>query len=328
VRRREFIALLGGAVALTWPRAMNAEKAGSSYRISFLALVPEEDKTLMSAMLERLHELGYREDTNMVLQYRSAEGSPERLAPLALELVRGKPDVLVAGFGTLAAKAAKETTATIPIVFTTVGDPVGAGIIASLARPGGNVTGLTDQARDVQGKRLQFLLELVPGKQDIAALLNPDTPFSRLALEEAKAAAEHAHIRLHVLEVRTADQISESFDNARKTAAAGMLILEDPLIYSVRAQIASLAASSRLPTIFVYKDSVEAGGLMSYGPERRHLYRRAAEYVDKILKGSKPSDLPVEQPTKFELVINLKTAKALGLDVPSALLASADEVIE
>ena len=246
MRRREFITLVGGAVALTWPRAMNAEKAGNSYRISFLALVPEEDKTLMSALLERLHELGYREDTNMVFHYRSAEGSPERLAPLALELVRDKPDVLVAGFGTLAAKAAKEATATIPVVFTTVGDPVGAGIVASLARPGGNVTGLTDQARDVQGKRLQLLLELVPGKQDIAALLNPDTPFSRLALEEAKAAAEHAHIRLHVLEVRTADQISESFGNARKAAAAGMLILEDPLIYSVRAQIASLAAGSKL----------------------------------------------------------------------------------
>jgi putative tryptophan/tyrosine transport system substrate-binding protein len=327
IGRRQFITLLGGAV-LTWPRAMNAEKAGSSYRISFLALVPEEDKTLMRALLERLHELGYREDTNMVFQYRSAEGNSERLVPLAVELVRDKPDVLVAGFGTLAAKAAKEATATIPVVFTTVGDPVGAGIVASLARPGGNVTGLTDQARDVQGKRLQLLLELVPDKQDIAALLNPDTPFSRLALEEAKAAAEHAHIRLHVLEVRTADQISEGFENARKAAAAGMLILEDPLIYSIRGQIAALAAGSRLPTIFVYKDSVEAGGLMSYGPERRHLYRRAAEYVDKILKGAKSADLPVEQPTKFELVINLKTAKTLGLDVPATLLARADEVIE
>jgi putative tryptophan/tyrosine transport system substrate-binding protein len=327
VNRREFITLLGGA-ALTWPRAMNAETPVKSHRIGFLALVPEEDKTLMSALLERLHELGYREDTNMVFQYRSAEGSPERLAPLALELVRDKPDVLVAGFGTLAAKAAKEATATIPVIFTTVGDPVGAGIVASLARPGGNVTGLTDQARDVQGKRLQLLLEFVPGKQDIAALLNPDTPFSRLALEEAKAAAEQAHIRLHVLEVRNANQIFESFGNARKAAAVGMLILEDPLIYSARAQIASLAAGSKLPTMFVYKDSVEAGGLMSYGPQRRLLYRRAAEYVDKILKGAKPSELPVEQPTKFELVINLKTAKALGLDVPPSLLARADEVIE
>ena len=327
VRRREFIALLGGAAA-AWPRALNAEQAGSSYRISFLALVPEEDKTLMKALLERLHEFGYREGTNMVFAYRSAEGRPERLAPLAMELVRDKPDVLVAGFGTLAAQAAKAATATVPVVFTTVGDPVGAGIIASLGRPGGNVTGLTDQARDVQGKRLQLLLELVPGKQDIAVLLNPDTPFSRLALEEAKAAAEYAHIRLQVLEVRTADQISESFEHARKAAAAGMLILEDPLIYSIRRQIAALAAGSRLPAIYVYKDSVEAGGLMSYGPERRHLYRRAAEYVDKILKGAKPADLPVEQPTKFEFVINLKTAKALGLTVPDKLLVAADEVIE
>jgi putative ABC transport system substrate-binding protein len=326
IGRRKFLAtLLGGAAA--WPLAARAQQAARSYRISFLALTPGEDRTLMQA-LERLHELGYREGTSMTFKYRSAEGHPERLAPLAMELVQDKPDVLVAGFGTLAAQAAKAATTTIPVVFTTVGDPLGAGIIASLARPGGNVTGLTDQARDVQGKRLQLLQELIPGKHDIAVLLNPDTPFSQLALEEAKAAAEYGHIHLVVVEVRTADQISEKLEDAVKSAVAGLLVMEDPVIYSARGKIADLSARFRLPAIYVYKDSVEAGGLMSYGPDRRHIYRRAAEYVDKILKGTKPADLAVEQPIKFEFVINLKTAKALGLTIPPGVLAIADEVIE
>ena len=328
LKRREFIALLGGAVAVC-PLAARAQQqsGGKSHRVSFLALVPGEDTTLMKALLGRLHELGYREGTNLIFEYRSAEGNPERLAPLAMELIQAKPDVLVAGFGTLAAKAAKAATTTIPVVFTTVGDPLGAGIVASLGRPGGNVTGLTDQARDVQGKRLQLLLELIPAKNNIAVLLNPDTPFSRLALEEAKTAAEHGDIRLHVFEARTADQIMERIEVAAKETA-GLLILEDPLIYSIRGKIADLAMRSRLPTMGVYRDSVEAGGLMSYGPDRRQIYRQAAEYVDKILKGAKPADLPVEQPTKFELIINRKTAKALNLTVPDKLLALADEVIE
>jgi ABC-type uncharacterized transport system substrate-binding protein len=324
--RREFITLLGGAAA-AWPLAVHAQQAGRSYRISFLALVPGEDATLMTALLERLHELGYGQGTNMTFKYRSAEGHPERLAPLAMELVQDRPDVLVAGFGTLAAQAAKAATTTIPVVFTTVGDPLGAGIIASLARPGGNVTGLTDQARDVQGKRLQLLRELIPGKPDIAVLLNPDTPYSRLALEEAKAAAEYGHFRLVVFEARTPEQVLERVEDAAKSAA-GLLVMEDPVIYSVRGKIADLSARFRLPAIYVYKDSVEAGGLMSYGPDRRHIYRRAAEFVDKILKGAKPTELAVEQPTKFEFVINLKTARALGLAIPDGVLALADEAIE
>jgi putative tryptophan/tyrosine transport system substrate-binding protein len=186
--RRKFLATLGGAAA--WPLVARAQQPAKSYRVGFLALIPGEDTTLMKPLLERLHELGYSERTNMTFMYRSAEGDPERLAPLASELVQDNPDVLVAGFGTLAARAAKAATKTIPVVFTTVGDPLGAGIVASLSRPGGNVTGLTDQARDVQGKRLQLLLEVVPDKHEVAVLLNPDTPYSRLALEEAKAAAE------------------------------------------------------------------------------------------------------------------------------------------
>jgi putative ABC transport system substrate-binding protein len=278
--------------------------------------------------MERLRELGYSEGGNMTLDYRSAEGHPERLAALAAELIDGRPDVLVAGFGTLAARAAKTATSTVPVVFVTVGDPLGAGIVASLARPGGNVTGLTDQARDVQGKRLQLLLELLTDKREIAALLNPQTPFSRLALEEAQSAADQAHVHLQVLEATTAEAIVERIEVAAKTAAAGLLILEDPLIYSIRGKIAELAVRLHLPAIFVYRDSAEAGGLIAYGPDRRHIYRRAAEYVDRILKGTRPADLPVEQPTKFELVINLRTARALGIQIPPTLLALADEVIE
>jgi putative ABC transport system substrate-binding protein len=327
IERREFITLLGGTVA--WPAVARAQQpAGLTYRVGFLALIPGEDRTLMAALLERLHELGYSERSNMSFKYRSAEGDPERLAPLARELLDDKPDVLIAGFGTLAARAAKAATTVVPVVFTTVGDPLGAGIVASLNRPGGNVTGLTDQARDVQGKRLQLLLELLPGKRDIAVLINPDTPFSRLGLEEAKAAAEQSRVRLDVLEARTAEQIAARIEAAAQTSAAGLLVLEDPLIYSVRGKIAELAARVRLPAMLVYRDSAEAGGLMSYGPDRRQIYRRAAEYVDRILKGTKPADLPVEQPTRFEFVINLRTAKTLGLTVPDKLLALADEVIE
>jgi putative ABC transport system substrate-binding protein len=188
MRRRQFISLLGGAAALLRPPELEAQETAPQHRVAFLALVPGEDRTLLPALIGRLRELGYSEGRNMTLAYRSAEGHPERLPALAAELIDGRPDVLVAGFGTLAARAAKTATGTVPVVFVTVGDPLGAGIVASLARPGDNVTGLTDQARDVQGKRLQLLLELVTNKREIAALLNPDTPFSRLALEEAQAA--------------------------------------------------------------------------------------------------------------------------------------------
>src|SRR5207237_8874513 len=227
MKRRELLSLLGGAI-VTWPAKLNAQRPERSYRISYLAL--GEDRTFAKVLLQRLHELGYSEGANMIFEYRSAEGRPERLGPVAMELVQAKPDVMVAGFGTLAAKAAKAATTTIPVVFTTVGDPLGAGIVTSLGRPGGNVTGLTDQAKDVQGKRLQFLTELVPDKYEIAALLNPDTPFSQLALQEAKAAAEYAHVHLQVLEARTAEQVMERLEDAARAGAAGLLILEAPTI--------------------------------------------------------------------------------------------------
>ena len=324
--RRAFIAGVTGGL-LAAPLAAEAQPAGKVYRVCFLALTPGEDTTSMQPLLERLHELGYGEGKNMAFEYRSAEGHPERLSQMARELVRGRPDVLIAGFGTLTAQAAKAATMTIPIVFTTVGDPVGAGLVSSLGRPGGNVTGLSG-VTEILGKHLQLLKELSPGNQVIAVLMNPETPFTRLALKEIKTAAEAHRIRVVILEARTAEQVPREFQAAVTATAGGLLVLGDPLMYSLRREIADLSAQFRLPAVYPSREWAEAGGLLSYGADLRQLYRRAAEYVDKILKGAKPADLPVEQPNKFELVINLKTAKALGLTIPPSLLQRADQVIE
>jgi len=327
MKRREFITLLGYA-ASSVPLAARAQQPNKTYRVSYLALLSGEDATLAKPFLQRLQELGYGEGKNMMLEYRSAEGRPERLAQLAAELTQANPDVLVTGFGTLAAKAAAAATKSIPIVFTSVGDPVGAGLVASLARPGANVTGVSAQANDIAAKRLQILEDLVPGKQIIAVLLNPDTPFSASALREVRSAAEQGHQPLAVFEARTTDEVSAGIEAAIKLGVAGLLTLDDPLLLSAKRKIVDLVATARLPTIYGIRDFAEAGGLMSYGVDRRQLSRRAAEYVDKILKGARPADLPVEQPTKFEFIINLKTAKALGIEIPPPLLATADEVIE
>ena len=328
MRRRDFIIWLGGGAAAAWPLAADAQQMRSPYRIVFLGLLPGENTTLMKSLLERLNELGYRQGQNMIFDYRSAEGVSERLPQLASDAVRSNPDVLITGFGTLTAKAAKAATSTIPIVFTAVGEPVGAGVVASLGRPGANITGMSAQATDIVGKRLQILQELVPGDKAIAVLFNPETPFSALALQELRAAAQARPTALVVFEARTADQVSASFEAAVKAGTGGLLMLEDHLTYGLRPQIAELAARFRLPTIAIVRDFPEAGGLVSYGIDLRQMNRRAAEYVDKILNGAKPADLPVEQPTKFELVINLKTARTLGLTVPPSLLSIADEVIE
>jgi putative tryptophan/tyrosine transport system substrate-binding protein len=326
--RRQFITLLGGGAA-TWPLAVRAQQMRGPYRIGFLGLLPGENtSTFMKSLLERLNELGYREGDNMIFDYRSAEGASERLPQLAADAVRARPDVLITGMGTLAAKAAKAATSTIPIVFSAVGDPVGAGLVASLGRPGANVTGMSAQASDIGGKRLQILQELVPPDKAVAVLLNPETPFSASALEELRIAAQAGPTALVVFEAKTADQVSAGFEAAVKAGTAGLVLLDDPLTLGLRRQVTELAARFRLPTIYTLKDFPEVGGLMSYGIDLRQMNRRAAEYVDKILKGAKPADLPVEQPTKFELVINLNAAKALGLTVPPTLLARADEVIE
>src|SRR5689334_17755173 len=322
MRRREFVTLIGSAT--TWPLVAWAQPS-RLFRIGYLAFVTGEDSTVIA---QRLQELGYQQGKNLEFTYRSAEGRPELLASLAANLVDTRPDVLVAGYGTLPAKAAKALTSTIPIVFASVGDPVGAGLIQSLNRPGGNVTGVTSEASDIMGRRLQILDELVPGKRTVAVLMNPDTPFSAQALRELKASATETAQSIQVFEARNADQVVIGVDAAAKSGAAGLITLEDALLASTRRQIAERAITTRLPIVYGSRAFPEAGGLISYGVDRRHMYRRAAEYVDMILKGRKPAELPVEQPTKFELVINLKAAKAIGLEVPDKLLALADEVIE
>lgn len=324
LNRRDFIVLLSAGSA-GWPLVANAQESGKVYRIGYLAFLRGQDS---ETVLQRLSELGYSEGQNVRFDYRSADGQAERLPQLAAELVRTGPDVLIAGFGTLTAQAAKAATATIPIVFTSVGDPIGAGVVASLNRPGGNVTGVSSEASDVVGKRLQILHECIPGKLTVAVLVNPDTPFSALALQELRTAADAKGLRVEVFEARTADQVPVAIEAAGHAGAAGLITLEDPLIVGVRRQIAELVAKARLPAVYANRAFVEAGGLMSYGVDRRQLYRHAAAYVDKILRGAKPADLPVEQPTQFEFVINLKAAQSLGFTVPNTLLVSADQVIE
>jgi ABC-type uncharacterized transport system substrate-binding protein len=323
VSRREFITLLGGAAA--WPLAARAQQPARPYRVAYLALLAGRDSVVVK---QRLDELGYIEGKNMIFDFRSAEGRSERLLQLASELVRTSPDVIVAGFGTLAAQAAQAATETIPIVFASVGDPIGAGIVKSLNRPGANVTGITPQGTETGGKRLQMLEELVPGIRILAVLMNPETPFSMLALQELRVAADARGQRLEVFEIRSTDQLSHIIEFTARSGATGLVILEDPLLLGLRRQITELATELRLPAIYGNREFAEAGGLLSYGPDRGQLYRRAAELIDKILKGAKPADIPVERPTKFELVINVKTARALGLTVPDKLLALADEVIE
>jgi len=291
-------------------------------------LLENENDTSMKWMLVRLHELGYHEGRNLAVDYRSAAGQADRLPQLATELVALRPDVMVAGIGTLAARAAKAATSSIPIIFTTVGDPLGAGLVESLGRPGGNVTGFSEQSSDLGAKRLQLLQEATGGKADFAVLMNPETPFAGLALKVIQAAAQARHVRIRVLEARRPDEVLNAMGDVRNDAIAGVMVVNDPLMRDMGRQIVEQALKKKLPTVFAYRDFVEAGGLMSYGPDRRQFYVRTAEYVDKILKGAKPGNLPVEQPTKFEFVVSARTARALGVVMPTALLAAADEVIE
>jgi putative ABC transport system substrate-binding protein len=282
---------------------------------------------LTEAFREGLRELGYVEGKDIAIEYRYADGKAERLPDLAAELVRLKVDVLVAA-GAPAAHAAKTATSTIPIVIGNAADPVGTGLVASLARPGGNITGLSDFNLGVITKRLELLKEVVPTASRIAVLLNPANPTNPLQLKETQAAAPGLGVTLLPLEVRGPDDFDRAFTAMRKERARALLVFGDPMFGTHRTRIVELAAKSRLPAIWSLSEYVEAGGLMSYGTHFNDLYRRATIYVDKILKGAKPAELPVEQPTKFELVINLKTAKQIGLTIPPNVLARADKVIK
>jgi putative ABC transport system substrate-binding protein len=326
MRRRDFLTLAGGAAA--WPVAGQAEQLAKPCRLGYLALLSGEDATFAKPLLQRLQELGYREGQNMVWDYRSAEGQPGRLPQLAAELVHTSPDVLITGFGTLAPKAAIAATQNIPIVFTAVGDPVGAGLIKSLREPGGNATGMSALATDIAAKRLQLLISLVPAKKLVAVMGNPDTPYTALALAQVKMAATVMGVPFKVFEARSVDQVLTAIRQAVEAGAASMLVLEDPVLLGAIQQTTDLVAKAGLPAIFGPREYADAGGLIAYGPDQSELSRKAADYVDKILKGASPATFPVEQPTKFQLIINLRTAKALGLTIPPSVLSIADEVIE
>ncbi len=315
--------------ALSAPLAAEAQPTGKVYRIGYLAPGSATVSQLpVEAFREGLRELGLVEGQNIVIDYRFAEGRFDRLPELAAELVRLRVDVIMAG-PTPPAMAAKKATGTIPIVMAGVGDPVELGLIASLARPGANVTGLSfSVGMDIFGKGLELLREAVPKFRRVAILSNPGNPSHALAITNVKAAAGSFGVQLQLLEAREPNQFDGAFAAMAKERVDALLVVADGMFILHRARLADLAAKNRVPSMHGVRENVEAGGLMSYGPSTVAAWRRAAFFVDRILKGAKPADLPVEQPTKFELVINLKTAKALGLTVPATLLARADEVIE
>jgi putative tryptophan/tyrosine transport system substrate-binding protein len=325
IGRREFITFLGGAAA-AWPHVARAQQAGKLTTIGYLgATTTLVQGQWVAALVQRLRELGWIEGRTVAIEYRWAEGRPERFAEIAAEFVRLKVDVIVTVGG--AVLAAKQATSVIPIVFAAATDPLGGGLVASLARPGGNITGLSIQAPDLAGKRLEVLREVVPGLRRLAILANVDYPAAVQEMDEAQAAAGKLGLEVTALEIRRAEDIVPAFE-ALKGRSDALYVCPDPLLATHRIRINTLANVARLPTITDFREFVEAGSLMSYGPSVPDLFRRAADYVDKILRGTKPGDIPVEQPTKFDLVINLTTAKALGLEVPPTLLTRADEVIE
>jgi putative tryptophan/tyrosine transport system substrate-binding protein len=324
--RRDFITLLGGAAA-TWPLAARAQQSGKLATIGCLVPgTPSSHGQWFAVFVQRLRELGWIEGRTVAVEYRWAEGRSERFAEIAAELVQRKVDVIVTA-STGGVLAAKQATSVIPIVFAVAGDPVGIGLVASLARPGGNVTGLSLQQIETVGKRLELLREVVPGLGRLAVLANVGNPTVVLDLGEVQATARTLGLEVITLEIRRGEDIAPAFE-ALKGRAEALYVVIDPLVGTHRIRINTLVLAARLPTMHTQRDAVELGGLMSYGPNFPDLYRRAAELVDKILRGTKPRDIPVEQPTKFDLVVNLTTAKALGLEIPPTLLARADEVIE
>ena len=329
MRRRAFLGALG---LLGVPSAAEAQPGSKGPRIGYLApnLTGKAGAHLRDAFLQGLHDLGYIEGRNLVIEYRDADGRFERFPSLAAELVALKVDVIVAPV-TPAARAAKQATATIPIVFAASSNPIGSGLVTALGRPGGNATGLTFFTPELVGKSLELLKQAVPELLRVGALWTRGeygTDAERDLLKGAEAAAQALGVQIQFVEARQPSDLDRAFSDMIKARAGALTVLPGTMLLVQRRRIVDLAARSRLPAVFPNRESVDAGGLMSYGPNVADLFRRAAGYVDKILKGAKPSDLPVEQPTKFELVINLKAAKALGLAIPPSLLQRADHVTE
>jgi putative tryptophan/tyrosine transport system substrate-binding protein len=325
MRRRDFIAAVGAAAA-AWPLAVRAQPADKLLTIGLLSTTtPSVMGPWVAALERRLSELGWVKGRTVAIEYRWAEGHPERYPEFAAEFVRLKVDVIVTTVPAVA--ALKQATSVIPIVFALGTDPVGGGLVASLARPGGNVTGLSMQATDLAGKRVELLREVVPRLKRLAVLYNVAIPQVVLEVREIEAASPKLNLEVVPLEIRRAEDIASAFQ-ALKDRSEALYVCAEPLSVINRAQINTLALNARLPTIYGVREAVEDGGLMSYGASFSDQFRHVADLVDKILRGTKPGDIPVEQPTKFELIINLTTAKALGLGIPQTLLATADEVIE
>jgi putative ABC transport system substrate-binding protein len=325
MKRRTFIAGLGAAAA--WPLAARGQQPAKIARIGYLDLGPASARaSRVEALRAGLRDLGWVEGRNIVIVFRWAEGV-EQLPELAAELVRMNVDLIFAPSSTMV-EAARQATNTIPIVFSNHADPIGTGHVASLPRPGGNITGFSELTTEIDAKALEMLKEALPNATRIGVLWNPTTPSQVPGLESVKTAGEKLGLALHIVSAATAEDFDAAFASMTRENVSGVFVMPAPVTLSRRARLAELALKHQLPTIFGPEENVVAGGLMSYGPDRNDLVRRAAVYIDKILKGAKPADLPVEQPTKFELAINLKTARALGIDIPPILLARADEVIE
>jgi ABC-type uncharacterized transport system substrate-binding protein len=325
--RREFITLLGGAAA-AWPLAARAQQSHRVPRIGVLLLgTPASFATRTQAFVEGLRDLGYVEGRTVAIEWKWGQDRVDRLPDLAAELVGSQVDVIVTG-GTPAARTLKNATRTIPIVMAIVGDPVAAGLVESLGRPGGNATGFSIVATDLSGRRLQLLKEIVPALSSVAVMSNVENPQSQSELGETQIAARRLDLRLHSVPISADTSIENAFEKIKKEPVQALIVVTDAILYSQRSQILHLAAGNRLPAMYPYREFPEAGGLISYAPSDRDLFRRAVSYVDRILKGANPGDLPVEQPTKFELVINLKTAKALGIEISDNLISLANEVIE
>jgi putative ABC transport system substrate-binding protein len=324
IRRRDFLAVLGGAAA--WPLAARAEQPERQRRVGFLR-AEKPPAPWMDAFQKAMRELGYEEGKNLLFEYRWAEGDDERLPELANDLVRLNIEVIVVS-GTPAILALKKATTTIPIVMAAAGDPVGTGIVKSLASPGGNITGMSTMGPDVGGKRLQLLKQFAPTAVHIGIIWNAKNAYTQLVIHESENAARTLNVRLQPLQVQTTADFDSAFETGSREQIDSLIVVEDPLTISRRRQIVDFAAKRRIPAVYGDKAFVDAGGFVSFGASFPDLYRRTAFYVDKILKGTNPGELPIEQATKFELVINRKTAKALDLNVPDQLLALADEVIE
>jgi putative ABC transport system substrate-binding protein len=327
MKRREFITILGGA-AVAWPLSARAQQFGKLPVIGFLGpSTASAENQRVAAFEQRLRELGWFEGRTIAIDYRWADGRTERYAEIAADFVGLKVDVIVTLGSAMA--AAMRATSLIPIVFAVANDPVGTGFVKSLARPGGNVTGMSLQQHDIAGKRLELFREVCPGLRRLAVIANVDNPSPGAALEiaELRAAADTLGLDIVTLEIGRAEDIEPAFETLKDRVEA-LYVVGDPLVTTNRIRINTLALGRRLPTMYPNRENVEAGGLVSYGPNFADLYRRAADYVDKILRGTKPGDIPVEQPIKFDLVINLTTAKILGLIIPPILLGRADSVIE